>query len=205
MPFDLSLQCECGRVRGTACDVSPTTGSRFVCYCTDCQAFARFLDRPDVLDSAGGTDIFQLPPGRVTLTAGADAVRCLCFSKRVLRWYTDCCRTPIGNTASSSRFPVVGLIHSFMDRPFMSDGADGPSRDEMLGPPRCRLYGRSAIGALPPTAPPPLSMRLYAGHAAKLLGWWARGLTRPNPFFDERSNVPLAAPLVLAQSERAAV
>jgi hypothetical protein len=70
-----------------------------------------------VLDPAGGTDIFQMPAGRVNLTAGTDAVRCLRLSdKGVLRWYIDCCRTPIGNTAASPRFPVIAVAHSFMVR-----------------------------------------------------------------------------------------
>jgi len=112
--LDLPLRCRCGHVRGIAREVGASAGFRFVCYCTDCQAFARFLERPDVLDAAGGTDIFQIPAGRVKLTAGTDAVRCLTFSGKVLRWYADCCRTPIANTAASPRFPVVALIHSFM-------------------------------------------------------------------------------------------
>ena len=97
--MDVPLRCRCGRVRGVAINVSPANGFRFVCYCKDCQAFARFLDRADVLDSAGGTNIFHMPPGRVRLTAGTDAMRCLRFSNRVLRWYAECCRTPIANTA----------------------------------------------------------------------------------------------------------
>ena len=56
-PLDLPICCRCGHVRGIAREVSPSAGFRFVCYCKDCQAFARFLDRPDVLDAAGGTDI----------------------------------------------------------------------------------------------------------------------------------------------------
>jgi len=64
-------------VRGVARAVSPSAGFRFVCYCKDCQAFARFLERPDILDAGGGTDIFQLPPGQVTFTAGLDALRCV--------------------------------------------------------------------------------------------------------------------------------
>jgi Family of unknown function (DUF6151) len=67
LPLNLPLRCRCGRVRGVASNVSPSSGFRFVCYCKDCQAFARFLKRPDVLDPAGGTDIFQMPPGRVKL------------------------------------------------------------------------------------------------------------------------------------------
>src|SRR5215471_10888991 len=131
LPSDLPLRCRCGHVRGVASEVS--SGFRFLCYCKDCQAFARFLGRADALDAAGGTDIFQMPPARVTLTAGAEALRCLRFSSKVLRWYADCCRTPIGNTAADARFPVVAVIHCFMDHQ-----ADGRSRDAALGPALCR-------------------------------------------------------------------
>jgi hypothetical protein len=193
----LALSCRCGHVRGVANEVAPTSGFRFVCYCRDCQAFARFLQRPDVLDMAGGTDIFHMPAGRVTLTAGTDAIRCLRFSSRVFRWYADCCRTPIANTAGP-RFPVVGLIHSFM-----SHYADGRTRDEALGAPLCRIFEHSAIGPLPPNAPPPRSLELVAPRVPTLLGWWMRGLGRPNPFFSETG--PLSAPRVFTPSERAAL
>ena len=149
MPLDLALRCRCGRMRGIASDVSPSTGLRFVCYCKDCQAFARFLERADVLDRAGGTDIFQMPPARVKLTAGTDAMRCLRFSDKVLRWYTDCCRTPIANTAVGPRFPVIGVVHSFMDHE-----TDSRSRNLVLGPPlfdpiRHGLVVTSSVGGAP--------------------------------------------------------
>jgi len=196
-PEDVPLSCRCGRVRGVARDVAPSAGFRVVCYCRDCQAFARFLERPDVLDAAGGTDIFQMPIGRVKLTAGTEAVRCLRFSSKVFRWYTECCRTPIGNTAGP-RFPLIGLIHSFM-----RDGAGGPPRDEALGAPLCRIYERTAIGPLPPNAPPPLSLGIIALRGSRMLGWWLRGLGRPHPFFDDRTNAPLSVPRDLTPSEHA--
>jgi len=200
LPSDLALRCECGHVRGVASEVSPSTGYRVLCYCKDCQAFARFLEQADVLDTAGGTDIFQMPPGRVKLTAGMDAMRCLRLSNRgIYRWYTDCCRTPIGNTAGP-RVPLIGLIHCFMDHE-----ADGHSRDVVLGPPLCRIYERSAVGPLPstPTAPP--SFRVSVRRASKMFGWWMRGLARPTPFFDDSTNAPCSAPRVLTRSERAAL
>jgi hypothetical protein len=196
-PQGFPLRCRCGLVRGVANDVAPYAGFRFVCYCQDCQAFARFLERPDVLDTAGGTDIYQMPAGRVKLTAGTDAVRCLHFSSKVYRWYTDCCRTPIGNTAGP-RFPMVGLIHSFM-----SYDADGRSRDEVLGAPLCRIYERSASGPLPPNSPPPPAFSLFAIRASRLLGWWVRGLGRPNPFFDDHTHAAVSIPRVLTPNERA--
>jgi hypothetical protein len=148
-------------VRGAALDVSPSTGFRFVCYCKDCQAFARFLERADVLDSAGGTDILQMPAGRVKLTAGTDSLRCLRLSSKVLRWYSDCCRTPMANTAAGPGFPVTAVIHSFMDHE-----ADGRSRDELLGPPLCRIFERSAIGPLPYDAPAPATLGVFAARAS---------------------------------------
>jgi hypothetical protein len=198
LAYDFPLCCRCGRVRGVARGVSTSAGFRFVCYCTDCQAFARFLGRPDVLDAAGGTDIFQMPPARVKFTAGTDAVSSLRFSSKVLRWYTDCCRTPIANAATSSRFPIVALINSFIDHEAMSH-----SRDEVLGPPLCRIYERSAIGPPPPNAPVSPSLGAFARRASRMFDWWCRGLAQPNPFFDDRSNAPISAPRAITPSERA--
>ena len=190
MTSEFLLQCRCGHVRGVAHKFGPAAGFRIVCYCKDCQAFARFLERPDVLDTAGGTDIFQMPIGRVKLTSGIDAVRCLSFSRRVFRWYTDCCRTPIGNTAGP-RVPVIGLIHSFIS-------GDSLVLNELLGPPLCRIFERGATGSLPPNAPPPASLGVRINRLSKLLTWWTRGLGRPNLFFDDRTKAPLSAPRMLS-------
>ena len=200
MPFDLPLRCGCGHVRGIAHDVSPSLGFRLFCYCKHCQAFAHLLQQPDTLDAAGGTDILQMPPGRLTLTAGTDALQCLRFSEKVLRWYTNCCRTPVANSAASPRFPLIGLIHSFMD--FEARGGSG---NETLGPPLCRLHESSAIGPLPADAPPAASFGILAQRASKVLGCWARGLGRPNPVFDARTGVPFAAPRLVTPEERAAL
>jgi hypothetical protein len=191
----IPLRCRCGHVHGAANVVARNGGFRFICYCNDCQAFARFLGRADVLDSAGGTDIFHMPAGRVKFAAGTDAVRCLQVSKSVFRWYADCCRTPIANTAGA-RFPVVGIIHAFMDH-----AVDGRSRG--LGAPLCRIFEQSATGPLPLNAPPPRSFGLVAVRIPTLLGWWWRGLGRPNPFFDAQTQAPISQPRIFTPSERA--
>jgi len=198
--MNLLLRCRCGHVRGITSDVSPSNGFRFICYCKDCQAFARFLRRADVLDAAGGTDIFQMPPARINLTEGADAMRCLRFSGRVLRWYADCCQTPIANTATIPRFPIAAVIHSFMNH-----DADDRPRDDVLGPPLCRIFERSASGPLPPNAPPPPSFWVLARRASKMLAWWGRGLVWPTPFFDELTKAPRSLPRLLTPTERAAL
>lgn len=178
-PLDVPLRCRCGHMRGIAQEVSPDTGLRFICYCKDCQAFAHFLDRADILDVSGGTDIFQMPPARVKLSIGTDALRCVTISGKVLRWYSECCRTPIANTSARPGFPVVGLIHSFMDHQ-----AGGRCREEVLGPPLCGIYQGSAVGPLPSNAPSSPSVDVFVRRASKLLGWWLRGFGQPTPFFD---------------------
>jgi len=200
MPSELLLRCRCGRVRGTAQPVSPRDGLHLVCYCRDCRAFARFLEKADILDAAGGTDIFQMPPARLRFDAGSDVLRCMRLSEKgILRWYTDCCRTPIGNTVGP-RIPIVGVVNSIL-----GDAVDGRSRDEVLGRRLCRVHERSAVGPLPPSAPPPPSVRLFVPRAFMMLGWWMRGLARPSPFFDERTGAPRVEPRVLTQDERAAL
>ena len=68
---DLPLRCSCGDVRGNVRDVTPYSDMRVVCYCNDCQAFARALGREDaILDTWGGTDILQVIPPRIEITQG---------------------------------------------------------------------------------------------------------------------------------------
>ena len=115
MSQDVPLRCDCGQVRAVARGLSPSKGNRLVCYCNDCQAFAFYLDRAvDVLDEHGGTDIFQVAPCRIEILDGADQLRCIRLKERgLLRWFTACCRTPVGNTLGSIQSPFVGVILRF--------------------------------------------------------------------------------------------
>jgi hypothetical protein len=195
---DLALKCRCGAVRGVAHDVAPEIGNHCVCYCDDCQAFQEFLGRAgDVLDPNGGTDIFQMSPARLTLTAGRDRIACLRLTPRGLaRWYASCCNTPIGNTLPTSAVPFVGLIRAFVTEP----AADA------LGPIRTRVMRQFAVGdvaAIPPDRVPKWRMLL---RVARLLLWWRlRGDHRRSPFFDAATGAPLAPPRVLTEAERAAL
>ncbi|MBX2799781.1 MAG: hypothetical protein KTR31_19035 [Myxococcales bacterium] len=43
--------------------------------------------------------MFQFTPARITFTEGSEALRCMRLGpKGPLRWYTDCCKTPVANT-----------------------------------------------------------------------------------------------------------
>jgi hypothetical protein len=199
MSTEVPLRCRCGKVRGVALGLSPDSGSRVVCYCGDCQAFAHFLQRPDSLDAAGGTDIFQMPPSSVRIDSGAELLRCMRLSEKgMVRWYTECCRTPIGNTMGA-KVPFIGMIHSFMDH------AAGRSRDEVLGKPLGYFQTRSAIGDVPAAASRIDEFLIIARSVRKLLGWWLRGKGSPSPFFDMQTLKPLGELRVLSVAERDAL
>ncbi len=197
---DLMIRCACGGITGIASGLSRRTGNRVVCYCDDCQAFARHLGHPErVLDAHGGTDIVQTSPARVRFESGADRLACLRLTEKgVLRWYARCCATPIGNTAATPRLPFVGLIHSCL-----VDTTDGTPRDEVLGPVRGRVQLAFATGdttALQASKGHLLPMVL---HFIRIMAaaWW-RGDQRRSPFFDR--GAPVVTPQPLSEEERRA-
>ena len=196
-PRDLQLQCRCGTVRAIAHGVTPQMGNHCVCYCDDCQAFAKALGRADVVDANGGTDIFQLSQARLEFTQGLDRVEWLQLApKGTARWYASCCNTPIGNTLPRRGVPFVGLIRAFVRE----------SAGDALGPIRARVYRKFAVGdvaAIPPNNQSQWTMILRL--AALIISWQLRGDHKRSPFFDAASGAPLKPSRVLTESERAAL
>ena len=198
MPVDLPIRCSCGSLRGVASGVSGAVGNRVVCYCDDCQSFPHFLGKAaEVLDAHGGTDIFQMSPAHLRFTEGMDQLVCMRLRPRgMLRWYADCCKTPIGNTPPTRGLPFVGLIHACVDHV-----SDGRSADETLGPIRARVNARFAKGERADLdahdeAPASMILRFLRILAmARLRGDQAR-----SPFFDA-AGVPVAKPHVLSEDE----
>ncbi|SHJ39639.1 hypothetical protein SAMN05444000_10853 [Shimia gijangensis] len=123
---DVILSCKCGTLTGVLHDVSAQAGTQVGCYCKDCQANARFLDARHVLDARGGTFLFQTLPSKLELRTGQEHLACLRLSpKGLLRWYADCCDTPMFNTLTKPSLPFVGVLCSAMVDP-KSDAAIGP-------------------------------------------------------------------------------
>lgn len=194
MPATHPLQCHCGQVRGLLKATRPS--NRCVCYCADCQAFARHLQARDALDARGGTDIVQVPSSHVMFTQGTQHLACIRLTdKGMLRWYASCCGTLIGNTPPDRKISFVGLIHSCLK-------GGGPSIDESFGPVTMRVGVKSALGTDKPTQSGLL------GGVAKAVYIILRGRIgaayRDSPFFNMQTGLPVAKPRVLTAEELAA-
>ncbi len=183
-----SLRCNCGKLQGTL--KRTTEINRCVCYCADCQAFARFLKREhDILDAAGGTSIIQTIPKHVTFLEGTENLACIRLTETgLLRWYAACCNTPIGNTPPNFKFPFIGLIDNCLS-------TEPASFDATFGPVRMYVSTQSASGE-----PKPKSMGFFAG-TLRVIGMVLRsrfdGSYKQNPFFVPATGAPIVTPKVL--------
>lgn len=129
----LSLRCECGRVQGRV--ETDQLYVRATCYCRDCQAYARWLDRPGVADAQGGTDIVAMNPVAVHFTAGDEQIACMSLSgKGILRWYAGCCRTPLGNTPRDGKVAYLGVVTTGLSPAREVDAAFGPRGKTVINP-----------------------------------------------------------------------
>lgn len=190
----LPLKCRCGAVRG---EMQPARAYvRATCYCKDCRAYARFLERADVLDDAGGTDVVPTAPATVRLTSGIEHVACMSLSpKGTLRWYAKCCRTPLGNTSRNAGLPYLGLVTACLDAtPQQLDAAFGPAG-------RCVLNTGSATA---PVRGTPLAFAWGGvGIMAGILSARVRG-ERASPFLDGDGQW-LREPEVITREQRVAL
>jgi hypothetical protein len=187
------LRCRCGAIEGHV--ASPRLAGRALCYCRDCQAFARFLGTPDqILNKQGGTDIVATLPRHVHFTRGVEHLRCMSLSDRgLLRWYAGCCRTPIGNTPRDPKLSYVGLVRSCL-------AGSANEIDAAFGVAKIAVNTGSASR---PVGSTPLATCFGVLKIMKnVLGARLSGRFRENPFFRAGTADPIVAPQVVSAAER---
>lgn len=190
MSQTVPLRCRCGAVEGV---VDLRGAEHAVCYCDDCRAFVRALDRDDLLDDAGGTTLVQVRPAHVRLARGHANVACLRLSDTgMLRFHTSCCQTPLGNVMAKPRLPFIGIPRGAV----VVDDAPLPAP--------MRVQGRFACGV----APPGTAQTVTPSQVLRTLRFLARnalaGGGRPHPYFTA-DGAPIATPRVLSTAERDAL
>ena len=193
--MEIPLRCRCGKLQGEV--DAARIAARAVCYCKDCQAFARFLKAEDaVLDASGGTEVEATLPAAVRFTGGLEHLACMSLSpKGIYRWYASCCNTPIGNTPRNPAMSYVGLVRTCLDAP-------PETLERALGRSHMTANRGSAYG--PTSATPVATLLGVARIGGALVKARLSGSYRDNPFFDA-AGAPVCAPRVLTKEERAAV
>ena len=193
--MSLRLRCRCGSLQGEV--DGQRVAARAVCYCKDCQAFARFLKAQDtVLDASGGTEVEATLPSAVRFTSGLEHLACMSLSPRgIYRWYASCCNTPVGNTPRDPKASYVGLVRACLD-------ALPDELDRQLGRSHITANRGSAYG--PTTATPFATALAVVNIGGMLVKARLGGGYRINPFFDA-SGAPVSSPRVLTLEERSAL
>jgi hypothetical protein len=197
-PTDVDVHCRCGILRGKLLGVSAETGSRMLCYCRDCQAFARFLGTPGMLDAQGGSEVFQTTQAQLRLASGQDKLACVRLSdKGLLRFYASCCRSPIGNMLARRRSPFLGIA-----QPFMDPGV-GRTLDPVLGPVILSARSGAATAPLPPNRPKPNPI-LGVTHILRVIAASVLfGKHTPTPFFDANDKLVVTPEILTPERHQA--
>ena len=196
---DIPIECACGAVRGVVRDMAPANTNRAICHCDDCQAFVHYLGRADeVLDEHGGTEVFQVPPGKVEFAEGAEHLACVRLTENgPYRWYTDCCRTPIANTPANWRISFAGVLGRCLNTE--SEAA----LDAAAGPVGMRIFTQFATGdTATMTKLPGMTPLRMLTFGLSMLGGVLTGRYRDTPFFDGEGQ-PVAAAHRVEGDERA--
>ncbi len=197
MTTTLDYGCSCGALRGKARLISAKTGNHLVCMCDDCQTFANFLAPTEVMDSEGGTRIFQLTPCQLTIDTGKEHLRCVRLGpKGLLRWYAGCCKTPLGNSVPWAGMPFVGVPTVALD--------PTGQHDDALGPVRARINARFSPAGAAAQGHPKAPLGLIGRTIRMLAMARLRGRHKPTPFFGADGK-PVVEPDVLTREQRDAL
>ena len=105
----MEIQCDCGKFKARLNNIKKATTGRLVCYCNDCQNYARKLCRHDLLGPYGGTEAVVVYPSDYEIIEGKDLLVCNLLSPSgASRFSTTCCNTPVANT--KQKFPWVSIL-----------------------------------------------------------------------------------------------
>tara|TARA_B110001454_G_scaffold16145_1_gene14508 strand:- start:2168 stop:2770 length:603 start_codon:yes stop_codon:yes gene_type:complete len=191
----MNIQCQCGSIKGEISHFPKQSPGRLVCYCDDCQAFLHFINRQDLLDANGGSEIIPVYPSNFRITHGQDLIRGIRLSpKGLFRWYASCCQTPIANT--QAKLPWVGMLSTML--PFK----DETERAKVLGQVKSRVMGKFAKGVPPEGTSEKFAARDFFSVVPFIFKGFIFGKNKNHPFFNQPTYEPKSKTYVLTLEER---
>ncbi len=186
----MKVQCSCGQVKGEIENFLTSTPGRLVCYCDDCQDFLKQIERTDLLDECGGTEIIPIYPKSFKITEGKDKLEVLRLTPEGLfRWYTSCCKTPFGNTRPG--FPWLGLLSTV----YQSDDL------QKVGPVKSRICGKFATSTPPQGTSEKMKFKDIFVVAPFLIKGFLFKKSFPSVYFNE-DKTPITSPTIIRNFEK---
>lgn len=188
----MEIQCECGKFRAELTQFPKNTPGRLKCYCDDCQTFMHYLNRADLLDENGGSEVIPAYPADIKILAGKEFLKCLrLLPKGMFRFSTTCCNTPILNT--DPKRPWAGIhrrVYTVKDSNLL---------DNALGPVKSSIMGKFAKGTPPPGTPLKFDLNGMFVVLPYIFKGLLLGKSKNSPFFNNGEAV--VVPKVLTNEE----
>lgn len=189
------VQCECGKFKAEIDNLPQNSAGRCICYCDDCQTYLHFIGREKWLDGNGGSEIVPVYPKDFKIVYGEQYLSCVRLSPRgLLRWYTSCCKTPIGNNIPG--FPWLGTLAQVYNT------KDSGFLQRLMGPIRSRIFGNFAKGTPPEGTSGKPGLKDLGVILPFLLKGFLGGKSKGSPFYGQDGKTPVVAPTILTLEER---
>lgn len=182
----MKIQCDCGKFQALLKHFPKASPGRLVCYCDDCQSYAKKIGREDILDEFGGTEVIPAYPNDFVIQEGKEHLKCFKLSPKGLhRWTAACCNTPIVNTMP--KFPWLGIPRN------VYTNADSNAL-AAFGKVRSRIKGKFKTG----DAPFKISDDLGFMDALTVIPFIAKGFIfkkfSSSPFLKDDGKTPMSEP-----------
>lgn len=186
----MKIQCDCGKFKAELLNFPKSSPGRLVCYCNDCQDYARKLKREDVLDPYGGTQVVPVYPNDFKILEGEEYLKCNQLREKGLkRWSVTCCNTAVVNTMS--KFPWAGIPHNLFTNA-------EPGCLEKLGPIRSRIKGKFKTAEAPFKISEDMKLKDILVVLPFILKGFALKKFNHSPFFKEDGKTPIKDVEILA-------
>lgn len=191
----MEIQCDCGEFKAEIKNFPKETPGRLGCYCDDCQAYAVYLGRTDILDQSGCTEVVPVYPSNFVFKQGIEKLKCTrLFENGTCRWSTTCCNSPIANTKIG--MPWAGVFASA----YLQKNKN--YLENTFGPIKSRIMGKFAKGSPAPGTPMKMDLKAFVTVFPFMLKGAIFKKSKHSPFFGQDGKTPIVQPTVLTLDER---
>lgn len=186
--------CECGKFCIEISSYPDGTPGRLKCYCDDCQTFLYYIQRSDLLDEHGGSEIIPFFPSDVRILSGVDHLQCIrLMPYGMFRFYTSCCNMPVANTDPKRAW--MGFHKKFLS------GKNSEKIDQDLGSIKASIMGKYAIGSIPKDVPKKINLKGIMAVMPFMIKGFLGKKAKPSPFFLKDNKVPIVNPYILTTEQ----